>query len=196
MGRIKTRSGTVKFDDNVDMQKANEFLKKWESFGVYIGLTEGFDKNLCNDRQTFISGALEGIYKAFVKLMHHYAEPWDEKLVRTVIRGQIKRNIYDMCIINGYLPSRGQVFFPKGWVNWEDYFQLYESNNDITATCELNYIESLIEELPDKDRDIMRLFAAGYDCAEISRRSGYKNKSAGLKRVYSACKTIQKKLGI
>lgn len=196
MPRKKTQIATFSYPEKVDLEEANSFIKKYEKLSVYIGLKHGFERRICNCRETFISGALEGCYKSFLILTEKFSKPWDEKLIRVVIRSQVKRRIYSMAIIEGYLPSSGQVFFPKKWINWDEYFGNVGSTSGTRSELEVSLILETLMGLKDKNEDILLLFMAGYDFSEISQKLKYKGRSSSRVAFDRMIVRARKKLNI
>src|SRR6185369_1663885 len=111
-----------------------------------------------------------------------------------LVRMCAKRCFWSFAVIFGYLPSSGQIYFPKKFISFEDFFTRKSTGKDVVNEMDTHIINEMIKEFPLRESKIHQLFIAGYDYAEIGRKLGYKNKSSPLKMHKRTLKRVKERL--
>lgn len=77
----KRQAGLVisKFNDEIDLIEANDFIKEWLGYGIVICANKRKSKNYI-DRDCLLSSVLEGLYTSFISLERKFEKPWSEPL--------------------------------------------------------------------------------------------------------------------
>ncbi len=165
MGVKRNRQTTFPYPEEIDLCQANKFILEWQNLAIHIAFDLLCTRKIYAGRDTAESAALEGCYKAFtiVKRMSITCESH----IKGIVRMNVKRTFWTMCIMNGYVPSRGQIFFPNEWVKWEDYFDERSAENDTPTEVDHRLMRDWISQFPDGKSEVVQLFLAGYNFYEI-----------------------------
>src|SRR3990167_6476941 len=158
----KKRVTTFQFPKNPtekQLADANIFINHWYPLSCHIAINlmkhmNFSDYNLCQ------SVAYEACYRAFII---------DEKIndkkylhQKGIVRKCTKWTFYTTLIINGKTPSSGQIFFPKDFVYWEDYFN-HKSTPPSLNSMDFNLIKSKFNILHPRQEKILNLYLKGYN---------------------------------
>ncbi len=180
------------YPEDYDEKLCEEFINHFTGFAVYIAnLTlklsgRYFGLDLAR------SAAFEGLFKSYIVCSEIVDCSYERK--KGIIKMTVKRCFWSFARIFGFIPSSGQTYFPKGYVDFKDFFREKTIDSTTYHDCDLKIIKELIELLPDRERDIHHLYLAGYDFAEIGRKLGYKTKTSPLQMYKRSIERLKEKI--
>ncbi len=168
---------TFHYPSDYDEQECEKFITEWLGFAIFIAVdTLKYSKRYVG-LDLARTAALEGIFRTYFIAKDGYSQGETKSLIRMMV----KRCFWSFCVIFGYLPSSGQIFFPKEFVNYDVFFRDRSNKKHFFDDLDINIINEFVESFSERERDIHTLYLGGYDFAEISRKIGYANKSSPLK---------------
>lgn len=161
-----------KFDKEIDLEKADEFIKNWLGYCLTICREKCKDRYKIEDSHVFLSVSLEALVDAFHVLSTKFScLEYGEGMVRKVIRTSIKQTLHQHLIVFGYIKDKKRVYFPTEWVSWEEYFMV--DNNEINL---YEYdIQNLIDGncFTESEVFFINFIIRGYEVKEIAQETGY-----------------------
>lgn len=188
MSKQKTIITTIK-DLNYDVNSAEIFINEWKNFAFYISCEHLKKGNYYFGFDLMRSAALEGCLTAYQYIKERKIK--EKHNIRGVVRMQVKRCFWDLATMFGYIPSRGQVFFPTSFIDYDSHFQNTFSNQDFREELDRVFLKMLFNELPDKKRRIFELYFNGYNFTEIGKMLGYKDPAASRQVFYRSIEEIK-----
>lgn len=158
---------TSKFNDAVELKEVDEFIKHWLGYAVTI--ISGKRKKIF-DRQIVLSSALEACYEAFIQIKKKNIEI-TEKAAKGFLRLSCKQCYYQQLVEFSVIPDRKRIYFPKGWVKFEDYFkysEIYDKGHEAFDLAELIKAGKFTET----EVYVINFLVKGWDAVEIAKVSG------------------------
>lgn len=159
-----------------DVNKANDFIEEWKNLAIYLSLEIAKRDTRFFSLDFVKSTALEACLRAYLyieknKITHI---PY----IRGVIRLSTKRTFWTLATYFGFVPSRGQVYFPKSWENYDELFKDQPLEGFIKNKLDNSLLKQLIKKLPDNKRFVFERYIEGYDFSEISKMMGFAVRSS------------------
>jgi|GEM_PF-5875682 len=192
MGRKRTAETAFTYpEENYDEQEFNIFFEHWKGFAITITTDIVKNRKLYFGLDLCKSSAFEGIFKAFLAIKKL---KYDEYLhIKGIVRMCVKNVFWTFCRLYGFIPSSGQKFFPTSFVDFNEYFKNSTTPNEISK-IDANILMKIINDCPEKEREIWSLYLTGYDFSEIANKLNYANKSSPLKMFYRSVERIKSKI--
>lgn len=179
MAQPRTAYRSFTYPEEYDEKECDEFINHFVNLGIFLAMN-----HLKNSRKYFgkdvaITAAYEGCFRAY--LVSKKLNAIEYKFKKGLVRKCVRECFWTLARMFGYIPTSGQIFFPTAWINFEDYFKEQTINSTTCDEVDHQILRDLIDQMPDKERDIFILHLSGYDYAEIARKLGYKGKTTALK---------------
>ena len=176
---IKLFAHLSKRKNTFDEYSFLKFLKEWYRYCVVIAVNYS-RKIQFNDDSIIHSACHEALYCSFLEIEDMKSKHiFKETITMGILRNMVKHCVYDQLLYFGLKKSRCRVWFPSGWVSWEDYFS--EQATDGIDFSEKDLI-STMEFLGFNEMEIkmMKLKINGYTAIEIKSKLGISKKRCEL----------------
>ena len=171
-GRRQDGLVKYKFNKDLDLSIADSFIREWLGYGMAcsINLSRRYK---VSDRHLIESSALEALMDTFCVLNEKFSseERWGNGLVIKIIRNSIRSVFRQHCLQAGYVFDKKRVYFPREWVNWEDYFNF----QSFVTSFDLFDVKSLMGGGVFTETECLFIdyLLKGFDPVEVSRETGY-----------------------
>lgn len=185
---------TFTYPDDFEEKECDEFINHFINLALHIAIYTLKNSGRYFGLDLAKTAAYEGCFKAYI--LSKKIENIDYKHCKGFVRTCVKRAFWSFARIFGYIRSRGQVYFPTAWIEYESYFRDRSESSDAVNKIDSKIINEIIKDFPDRESEIHQLFLAGYDYAEIGKKLGYKNKSSPLKMHKRTLERVKKMMMI
>lgn len=176
-------------EEKYDENEFNIFFDHWKGFAIAITTDILKNRKLYYGLDLCKSSAFEGLFKAFLVIKKLDCKEYLH--IKGIVRMCVKRVFWSFSRMYGFIRSSGQVFFPISYV---DFFEFFKETTipDKISNIDSSILMKIIENFPEKEREIWSLYINGYNFCEISKKLNYANKSSPLKLHYRSIERIKK----
>lgn len=181
---------TFTYPSDYDEKKCEEFINHFINLAMFISVDILKRSNRYFGLDLARTAAYEGCFKAFI--LSSKIENIEYKHQKGYVRMCTKRAFWSFATIFGYIPSSGQIHFPIEWIDYDSYFSEKKTESNFYNDIDVNIINNIVKNFPEKESEIHQLYISGYDFAEIGRKLRYKNKSSPLKMHQRTIERVKK----